>query len=445
MWHLFFHDTVSCNRLSRFPSHSQKHFALRKSSDSLSRHEMSSDSNCGLRDRIDRMTEIVVRSRRDKGTGDILEYLKVVEGPVGSTEMLALMERLLEKRDHSRFGDLISFYDVASKNDMTRLHSSSATHLNGNRSDKWNRGYSESTNVDDNPAFEGINDVLLMDFASDEKKCVNFTSIVSSPPDAVDLNVLMMVIHSIQQMKPKRRSEQSAQLFDKIKGMNFSRRLLNVFLLSMITTQNVDTIDGIPSSASLLDSLYQLFNDKSTDDSVITTAVDTWKPDTTTAPSSHVGHTVTNNENLIKSGILEFITPEIFILAMANSPSWKNVHAVLTEFKQHSSWQKSYSTLDLLTCLNVLHGIVLDKSLHLLTLQAIRTLNGECSSSGTSIYREGLDFIIDPRALISHVNLGSISPHGSLATEARWIIVSTPSMGIASMFRTSSLIMRNLG
>ena len=382
MWHLFFYDTISCNRLWRFPSHSRKHFAVRKTSPL----EVNSDGSSEFRRRIDRMTEIVVRSRRDKGTREITAYLEVVEGPVGSTELLGLMEKLLEKRDHSRFGDLISLHDVTSKNEMKRLHSLGSRCSDGNKVDKCDGSYSESTNT----AFVGVNVGLSADCSSDGKKCVDFTSDVSSPPGAVDLNVLMMMVHSVQQMKPNRRSGQSAQLFKKIEEMNVSRRLLDVFFLSVMTAQNVDAIDGTPSSASLLNSLHLHFDDDSF--SPIPRAVNSSKLYNPTASSPHVD-AVANNVTMKSSGVSNFITLEIFITAMANSPSWKNVHAVLTEFKQHSSWQKSYSNLDVITCLNILHGTVLDKSLHLLTLQAIRTLNGEGSASSTSIYREGLDFI----------------------------------------------------
>ena len=49
------------------------------------------------------------------------------------------------------------------------------------------------------------------------------------------------------------------------------------------------------------------------------------------------------------------------------------------------------------------------------------------------------------RQLISQVSFGSRSPHGSFATDDRWMIASTPSRSISSMSRTSPLTTFSLG
>src|SRR5678816_3232943 len=48
-------------------------------------------------------------------------------------------------------------------------------------------------------------------------------------------------------------------------------------------------------------------------------------------------------------------------------------------------------------------------------------------------------------ALIFHVSFGSRSPHGSFATDERWLIASTPSRFIVSISRTSPCTTVSLG
>lgn len=344
-------------------------------------------------DRVDRIIKTVFGSFRGTSIIDILRSVSETEGPLTGVELLEVMCKFIDRRDYIRFSDILIPYVTVSKNEllMTSGHDDrKLIMVDGRRSrfgDKFTaveQSLPAMTDLSSKVDLHSVEDKNKKGVAADEYLRI------------LDLNVLMLLTYSIQQMKPKRRKIQSLALLQRAIDARVDRITIATQILSIMTSLDYLSIDETTCSISLLRLVAQFMRDNSLYSQGNPSR---WAPHDMTI----VGIEAASCEGRERSSVMstrDFIPSEVYLSAIAHTPSWNKVNDVMTEFKQHKSWKDSYQRLDVVTCLNVIHGTVLDKFLNLLTLKKLRVLHSDGQlDTDSSIYTESLGLV---RHLLSH-------------------------------------------
>jgi Domain of unknown function (DUF2431) len=353
----------------------------------------SSQNGYASHDRVDRIIKTVFGSFRGTSIIDILRSVSKTEGPLTGVELLEVMCKFIDRRDYIRFSDILIPYVTVSKNEllMTSGHDDrKLIMVDGRRSrfgDKFpavEQSLPAMTDLSSKVDLHSVEDKNKKGVAADEYLRI------------LDLNVLMLLTYSIQQMKPKRRKIQSLALLQRAIDARVDRITIATQILSIMTSLDYLSIDETTCSISLLRLVAQFMRDNSLSSQGNPSR---WAPHDMTIVEIEAASCEERERSSVMS-TRDFIPSEVYLSAIAHTPSWNKVNDVMTEFKQHKSWKDSYQRLDVVTCLNVIHGTVLDKFLNLLTLKKLRVLHSDGQiDTDSSIYTESLGLV---RHLLTH-------------------------------------------
>jgi hypothetical protein len=355
-------------------------------------------------DRVHRITRTIFESSRDTSVVDVLRSVSEAEGPLTGVELLEVMSKLVNRRDHIRFSDILISYIAVSKKEllMTFGYGSRKIQLVNGRRSRFGNKFASVEEIF--PRIPDVSSKAEPDSIEDEneKKLANDECL-----GVLDLNVLMLLTFSIQQMKPSRRKSQSLTLLQRAIDAKVDRRTIATQVLSIMASLDYLSMDETACSVSLLRLVAQFIQENS----LFLSPHDLMILGDKSAICEE-------RECSSVIGTPEFIPSEVYLSATAHTPSWSKVNDVMIEFKQHRSWKNSYQRLDVITCLNVIHGTVLDKFLSLLTLKKLRVLNNDSDGqlrTDSSIYTESLGLV---RHLLSH-HTGQKEKEGAILLEIR--------------------------
>ena len=364
---------------------------------SFSRHYLSesitSSATDDMREKVSRIIQSILKAPRKTTTEDILQTVSGTDGLLTSFELLELMHGLLEKRDHERFGDLISVYTTSYRDEIERLGAN----------DQLN-GESVSSYLQRNSQFQGDTDYRKCNVIKERGFSSNAIGLgmenddcAASTYEDIDLNLLILLLHSNQQMKPKKRQLQSVALLSKVIQAGLPRQLVGTFIISIIVSEELSE-DDETASATLHNIAKQYFNLSDVEKSGPPMESEVVNPSRCAARD--VESVTSVNQEMIKKTNLfllnNLIPYESIRLATALTRPWKNVLGVMTEYKQHSSWRENSQNLDVITCLNIVHATLLDKYLNLLVIQklsAAKIDKNDVKSDKQSLLALSLDFI----------------------------------------------------
>lgn len=323
-------------------------------------------------DRVDQIIKTILGSFRDTPIVDILRSVSETEGLLTGIELLELMCKFVDRRDYIRLGDMLIPYLEVSKKEllMASGHDCRKLKLVNGRQSRFGNMFTT--------VKQRIEDVNKKGLTTDE--CLGI----------LDLNVLMLLTYSIQQMKPNRRKMQSIALLQSSIDARIDRSTIAVQMLSIMTSLNYLSMDETACSVTLLRSVAQFMQENMLSYQGI-------QSEKSSGDMTILGNKAASCEErgcASVTGTRDFIPSEVYLSATAHTPSWSKVNDVMIEFKQHRDWKENYRRLDVVTCLNIIHGTVLDKFLNLLTLKKLRVLNNdEQIDANSSIYTESLKLV----------------------------------------------------
>ena len=124
----FYLKTNFASRSIRKPSEQHLELQQTKLDSVLQPQNITNDTTV---QKVDRIVRSFLTSNRERASADILKSITVTEGRLSSSILLNVMRSLVEKRDHARFGDLLTHYEV-SKSDSVEKHSESKSVLTKN-------------------------------------------------------------------------------------------------------------------------------------------------------------------------------------------------------------------------------------------------------------------------------------------------------------------------
>ena len=365
-------------------------------SSSFSRHyqtqSITSSVSDDMRGKVSRIIQSILKSPRKTTTEDILQAVSGTDGLLTSFELLELMHGLLEKRDHERFGDVISIYSTSCRNEIERLGVTDQP--NGESVSSYLQRISQFQGKTDNRKWN-----VLIKNMSDPSNVIGHgmenDDCTAGTHEDIDLNLLILLLHSNQQMKPKKRQLQSVALLSKVIQAGLPQQLVSTFIMSIIISEALSE-DDETASATLHNIAKQYFD--SSDVEKCRPPIDSKDPSRCAVVD--VESVASVNQDMIEKTnllLLKHLIPyETIRLATALTRPWKNVLEVMTEYKQHNSWKENSQNLDVITCLNIVHSTLLDKYLNLLVIQellAAKTIENDIKSDKQSLLSLSLDFI----------------------------------------------------
>jgi hypothetical protein len=237
---------------------------------------------------------------------------------------LEVMTKLLERRDHVRFGDMLSVYATQ-----------------------------KSENTDTNWDIDGSGNRSIESSFKDDRDKVR---------TIIDMDVLMLLVISLQRMKAKKRQSQSLELLQKILMLAFHYKIVNTFVLSMILVETEYSDEETQlnhykdSIATILDSNR---NDINTNELISTDIFDKKTND------NHFKNGIIQRKNMdfVDLNFANFVPSNIFMLGIVSTPLWSHVQDIIIEYKQHPSWNKNDQDLNIIYYLSLTNAIVEDKRL----------------------------------------------------------------------------------
>ena len=363
--------------------------------------------------KVSRIIQSILKSPRKTSTEDILRTVSSTDGRLSTLELLELMHGLLEKRDHERFGDVISIYTTSYHDEIEGLLAS----------DQLN-GESLSLRLNSVSQFKGSNDRKSFSNMKQRSDSLNGVGVdmnddesTAGAPEDIDLNLLMLVLHSIQQMKPKKRHLQSLALLDKVIHARLHHQLVSTFIFAII--ESSDLFAGDTTTSSTLHNLAKKYFD-SLDGKSSSHSTENAAHSTRSASIEVESMTSDNHEIMKKTNNLllkNLIPSETIRTATALTRPWKNVEGIITEYKQHNSWRENAQKLDVITCLNIVDATLLDKYLNLLVIQklsVIKSNNSNSNDNTQSLLAQSLEIIrfllkSDTSKVLTDANITSYS------------------------------------
>ena len=367
-------------------------------SSSFSRHyqaqSITSSASDDMREKVSRIIQSILKSPRKTTTEDVLQTVSGTDGLLTSFELLELMHGLVEKRDHERFGDVISIYTTSYGNEIERL--GAIDQLSGESVSSYLGRISQFQGKTDNRKRIVIkrrgdsSNVIWHGMENDD--CAAGTH------EDIDLNLLILLLYSNQQMKPKKRHSQSVALLSKVIQAGLPRQLVSTFIMSIIISEELSEDDETASST--LHNIAKQYFDSSDVEKNRPPIDSKVKLNPSRCAAIDVETVTSVNQDMIKKTnllLLKNLIPyETMRLATALTRPWKNVQGVMTEYEQHHSWRENSQNLDVTTCLNIVHATLLDKYLNLLVIQefsAAKTNEKDVRSNKQSLLALSLDFI----------------------------------------------------
>jgi hypothetical protein len=198
----------------------------------------------GIENEANRILQYIHKSPRDIVTIDILRSFESISGNdismsrssrsyvednsdnrvnLSKQVLLEVMTKLVERRDHVRFGDMLSVYAM-----------------------KKNENTDTAGDIDRSSSNKSTSHSSIQIFSTlDQEDNAIHTTIQDTHHKAttiIDMDILMLLIITLQRMKPKKRQSQSLELLQKVLLLAFHFKIVNTFVLSMILieTEHLD-------------------------------------------------------------------------------------------------------------------------------------------------------------------------------------------------------------
>lgn len=311
---------------------------------------------------------------------------------VSDQVLLEVMTRLVERRDHVRFGDMLSVYAVkkyentdtnweingSSKSTISYFLDSNSNHSKYNSSsglDITTAAYSDENSDNTKECYNKDNEsskrrkkdsniqidqlVIADDHNMNGKK---FRNVSDKKIAIIDMDILMLLVISVQRMKVKKRQPQSLELLQKVLLSEFHHKIVNTFVLSMIVMEKQYVDDKIEligyknSIATILNSNRNITNGNKMN---VIDFVDR------TESYDYLKNEIIHQRSLDFKDMdsTDFVPSNIFLLGIISTPLWSSVKDIIVEYKQHPSWNKEYRDLNVNYYLSLINAVVEDKKL----------------------------------------------------------------------------------
>ena len=386
---------------------------------------------------IDYIVNSILTSPRDKSTRDILDEIAGVEHYLSWSTVMHIMQGLVMKRDHIRFGDMLTYHRASGGIDIREVRQESNIDMIDSRSIIGQ----VSSNIPlpvagrENDAFQCLElqtpNSKIVEIFIENESASKLEGMDDISQKTADLDLMMLLLQSVQRMKSKKRSFQSSLLLQKAKTAKFDQKIVDILALSIILSTDPSAVNRISSTSSFYKEIQILTanftsDEKLMDANVVNTVnrmIENFENTsfTLTNPrtsSNEIAHksdshmftinsdTYTNTSNQSTACRYNFLPPTVFTSLLAVTPSWSSVRDVISEYKQHELWQLDVGNLDVITCLNLIHGTVLDKQLSLLVQNKLKSLSDDRPPSSFpssfhrhhqyqhSIYQEAVDLLL---------------------------------------------------
>ena len=171
---------------------------------------------------------------REKTTSEVLDQIAANEGSLSRSTIISIMQGLVFKRDHVRFGDTLAYYKASDGDCAEGINVDSSFDMQCDKEVYYHeRNRVQSTAI-----------VLANDFVGEsspdsarvsiKKETVSRLEITDDKQKKViDVGVLLLLVYSVQQMNPKKRLIQSAELLRKVERAKFDQEIVDVLTLSI--------------------------------------------------------------------------------------------------------------------------------------------------------------------------------------------------------------------
>ena len=200
------------------------------------------------RGKIDHIVHSILMSPREETTSDVLDRIAAKEGSLSRSTVISIMQGLVFKRDHVRFGDILAYYKASDGSGVEGIKLDSSSDMKCDQ-----ELYHQNSSQIRSTAVVLANDIVeksTTETAGLFMKKTRLEIIDNKSQKDIDMDVLLLLVYSVQQMKPRKRLMQSVELLRKTEKAKFDQKIVDVLTLSIMLSTDPSAADKITSISS---------------------------------------------------------------------------------------------------------------------------------------------------------------------------------------------------